>query len=530
MTVISGTPFVPIYVMPAVIAAVIIVGVGVVSLFYGQRDRVRITFSIFCLAWALLAIGSIRLQLIGPPNPETVETARRVARMLPVFAFFTAYTGLIYIFALTGVLEKQRQRIAGMKFAIYYRLYLGVLVLSIIAILLSHAIKDVQFSPKTGYTVVFNSGAFLLQFFYFIFDLFAVKLVSNEMRRSKSDAEKVFLRNNLFALILVKFTSLLFMVILPWLGLPTFFFSFDVFAVVGFYFFFIIARYQHNQILDFNRNLEKTVEERTEALRSAQVRLVQSEKMASLGSLVAGVSHEFNTPLGAVTSMQDTRERAVRLLEEKIEELSGEPLAQDPGAKKAHDSLQEADRVVQDGLKRLNEIVHRLRSFVRLDESEWQTTDLHEGLEDVISLVAGSLPEGVHIVREYGNLPPVHCNARQVNQVFINVLNNAVKSIEDEGTITISTAHEEGMAVVCIKDTGVGIAKKDLDRVFDPGFTTRGVRVGAGLGLSISYRVLEEHKGEISVESELGEGTVVTMKFPVQSGRKLSTDTSGTRR
>ncbi|MCB2200085.1 hypothetical protein KQI63_11810 [bacterium] len=502
----GGTFYLPAYAISSVIATVVILGLGAISFLIGKKDPVRVAFAIFCLAWGLLAIGTVRLQLV---DPEQAADTVRIARFVTIAAFFTGYTGLLYIFALTGKTHNvSRLKEKGSRS--FHRVYLAVLALFVIIFTLTRSVERVDFHPITGYSPVYNSGMLLLQVLFFLFDLFAVRLVIEARRKTESRAEKNFLSANMVGLILVKFILLIFMMVLPTLGLKVSILSFHFFALIAFYFYYIIARFQRSQLVEFSHGLEQTVQERTRELRTAQVRLVQSEKMASLGSLVAGVVHEVNTPLGAVASMQDTRERAAKLLRSKTAADQD-----DNDVAKANAMIEEADRVIRDGLSRIGQTMRRLKSFARLDESDWQETDLHEGLNDTIEILTQMTGGRVEIVREFGELKLVFCRARQINQVFLNVLNNAVQAIPGEGRVTIQTRMDRDHVVIEIEDTGEGIREELLPKIFDPGVTTRGVRVGSGLGLSISYQIMEEHHGEINVVSRIGEGTRVTLRLPL---------------
>lgn len=514
----NGTFYLPAYAISSVVAMVIIFGLGAISYLLGRKDPVRITFAVFCLAWGLLAGGSVHLQMI---DPEHAERAVKIARFVTIAAFFTGYTGLLYIFALTGRghdvrhLKKDGSRS-------FHRLYLVVLVFFVVIFALTRSVERVDYHPVTGFSAVYNSGMLLLEVFFFLFDLYAVRLVMQALRATDSPAEKSFLTANMVGLILVKFILLIFMMVLPSLGLKVAILSFHFYALIAFYFYYIITRYQRSQLIEFSRGLEQTVEERTRELRTAQVRLIQSEKMASLGSLVAGVVHEVNTPLGAVASMQDTRERAVKLLRKKAESWADETVRNDKDINKAMTMIEDSDRVIRDGLKRIDQTMRRLRSFARLDESDWQEVDLHKGLNDTIEIVTQMTGGRIEVDRQFGDLVPVFCRASQINQVFLNVLNNAVQAIPAEGRVTIQTRLEGDVAVIVIDDTGEGIQDDLLPKIFDPGVTTRGVRVGSGLGLSISYQIMDEHGGDIQVASHVGEGTSVTLRLPVKGKPQAS--------
>jgi len=249
-------------------------------------------------------------------------------------------------------------------------------------------------------------------------------------------------------------------------------------------------------------------------LRQTQAQLVQSEKMASLGGLVAGIAHEINTPVGAMTSMHDTLMRAIAKLKEHLKETSPEAFETDERLKSLFAMIDESNQVIRSGSSRVAEIVRRLRSFARLDEAELKKVDVHEGLEDTLTLVHHEIKHNIQIVRDYGKLPPMSVYPSRLNQVFLNLINNARQAIHDKGTITIRTWVEDKTAAIAISDDGIGIPEQNLSRVFDPGFTTKGVGIGTGLGLSICYQIIKDHRGRIDLESEVGKGATFTIRIP----------------
>jgi len=261
------------------------------------------------------------------------------------------------------------------------------------------------------------------------------------------------------------------------------------------------------------RQLVMDLERANKELKDAQTQLVQSEKMASLGMLVAGIAHEINTPVGAISSMHDSLTRGFNKLREEVNKAGFKE-----EDKKRFESLfkivDEANRVIYSGAERVASIVKRLRSFARLDEAELKTVNIHEGIEDTLTLINHELKHNVEVVRKFGKVGPIPCFPGQLNQVFLNLIVNARQAIRGKGTITISTKKENEKVIIKISDTGAGIATEHLSKIFDPGFTTKGVGVGTGLGLSICYQIIKSHHGDITVQSEAGRGTTFTITLP----------------
>ncbi len=258
-------------------------------------------------------------------------------------------------------------------------------------------------------------------------------------------------------------------------------------------------------------DLEKT----NQNLKITQAQLVQSEKMASLGSLVAGIAHEINTPIGAVSSMYDTLSRTLENLRDIVESKCSIDYEQMPELKSAFKIIGDSNRVIRSGTERVTNIVKRLKSFARLDEAELKTVDIHEGLEDTLTLIHHEIKHNITVIRNFGNIPPISCYPSQLNQVFLNLLINSKQAIKGKGTINLTTFAENNRVYIEIKDSGIGIPKENLTKIFDPGFTTKGTGVGAGLGLSICYQIIQDHRGEIKVESNMGKGTTFTIILPM---------------
>ncbi|MFC1558068.1 PAS domain S-box protein [candidate division KSB1 bacterium] len=271
----------------------------------------------------------------------------------------------------------------------------------------------------------------------------------------------------------------------------------------------------NEELRQINEELEKKVEERTNELREKQFQLAQSEKMASLGNLVAGVAHEINTPLGALKSNNDIFVRSI----EKIKDLLTDNIIHADAPEsialaKYFTNIEKLSDVSETAAERIIKIVKSLRSFARLDQADMDTVDIQEGIETTLTLVHHEIKGRIEVHKDFGEVPKITCYPNQLNQVFMNVLVNASHAIEEKGDIYIKTYNKDNNAVVEFRDTGKGIEKQNLKQIFDPGFTTKSRGVGTGLGLSIVYQIIKDHKGDIEVESEIGKGTTFRIILP----------------
>jgi signal transduction histidine kinase len=268
-----------------------------------------------------------------------------------------------------------------------------------------------------------------------------------------------------------------------------------------------------------------------EKLEQAHNQLLQSEKMASIGQLAAGVAHEINNPIGFVSSnLRSLRAYVDGLFDiiatyERHEAALGIPARQEIlQCRKQHEFEYLQSDVIElldesaDGAQRVKQIVQDLKDFSHVGEPDWQFADLHKGLESTINIAHNEIKYVAEITRNYGVIPDVECLASQLNQVFMNILVNAAHANKDgRGHIGIRTALlDESQVCVEISDDGVGIPPENLTRIFDPFFTTKPVGKGTGLGLSLSYGIVAKHNGRIDVTSEVGVGTTFRVVLPIR--------------
>ncbi|MEG4342211.1 ATP-binding protein [Microcoleus sp. A003_D6] len=284
--------------------------------------------------------------------------------------------------------------------------------------------------------------------------------------------------------------------------------------------------------VSFNHLIQR-VSEYTQELKQTQSQLIQTEKMSSLGQMVAGIAHEINNPVnfiggnidyanqyiedltGLVTLYQQSYPNPPDAILERIEDIELEFLRED---------LPKTLSSIKLGADRIREIVVSMRNFSRLDDGKMKSADIHEGIDSTLVILNHRLKQGIQVIKQYGKLPALECYPAQLNQVFMNIISNAIDALEevkkeDKGyspTIWVSTEITgDNTVTVKIRDNGPGIASASAQQIFDPFFTTKSIGKGTGLGLAISYQILAKHHGKIEVNSQIGQGTEFVITLPV---------------
>ncbi len=302
---------------------------------------------------------------------------------------------------------------------------------------------------------------------------------------------------------------------------------------------YIIKPFNHDELKAKIRVGERIIKLEDEH-KKAGVQLVQSEKMASIGQLAAGVAHEINNPTGFVSSNLKTlsdyqnditslvieyRKLVTDLNDCGLKDNYPSAIARQVERIENHEKEIDIDFIMEDineligdckeGTDRIKKIVIDLKDFAHPGENKLKNTDINKGIETTLSVVWNELKYKARIKKEYGDLPVIKCYPQQLNQVFMNILVNAAQAMEEHGEIGISTIQDNGCIQIKISDTGTGIAKENLTKIFDPFFTTKDVGKGTGLGMNVAYNIIQKHNGTINVESTLGKGTTFTIRIPV---------------
>lgn len=274
-----------------------------------------------------------------------------------------------------------------------------------------------------------------------------------------------------------------------------------------------------------NRDLENTLNK----LKEAQNQLVQSEKMASVGQLTAGIAHEINNPINFVSSN-------IGPLKKDLADILSVLQQYDEIAAKSNNGFEEVEKLkneidfafvideirdllkgIEEGARRTTEIVRGLRNFSRLDEDEQKLSDITQGIESALLVLKNELKNKTTVETDFGNIPQILCYPGKLNQVFLNILQNANQAIEKDGKIKVKTTMDKNWVYISIKDNGPGMQKEIVQHIFDPFFTTKEVGKGTGLGLSITFGIIKEHGGDIEVKSSPGKGSEFIIKIPYKN-------------
>lgn len=253
-----------------------------------------------------------------------------------------------------------------------------------------------------------------------------------------------------------------------------------------------------------------------EALNSAQVWLIQSEKLAALGQLTAGVAHEINNPLGVIRSNLDSITRITEKLGDSMGGIASSADVRNADAAKWFQIIKQNSEASSAASVRIINLVENLKRFTRVDEAAFQEMDLHGGLDSVLELLKPFLKEGTAVVKRYGDLPKIRAEAAELNQVFMTLLRNANDAIEREGKITLTTWSDDLYVYIQVADNGRGLSEDQQATLFDFGFSRKKERVGIRFGLPIASNIIKHHNGKITVNSKMGKGTEMTVQLPIR--------------
>jgi len=501
--------------IPALIAFVLNLILSFIAFLLRRQEKTNIAFSIFTFFLALDAL--LNFIILQPYAQKNIDV---LAMVLVFISFISVLAALNFILELSGFKKHLHTKIFGIRvkyFIVYFVTYYSILILLANTTDLVYVFEgmtesgaNITFGPLAIY---FNIGTV----FNLIY-LFSIPIVA--YRRASNVPRKNFIKITTIGLVCYYSSAPILEIFLADMELNLQYATFIAGIIASTLFYFSLVRFQFDKYQEVNLGLEMKVDQRTRHLHEAQANLIQSGKMAALGRLVAGIAHELNNPMGAIQSSNNTLKHGIDKLDSLVQD------------KKSHDYLRVRNALesninnIKVGSDRVIQTVKKLKKFSRLDEAEFQMVDMNDCLDDTLFLLKGEINENIEIKTELNNISKIPGYPADVNQALHNVLMNAIEAVKNNGRISIKTNENENYVEVKIQDNGIGIPNENREKIFDPGFTTKGSGVGTGLGLSIVFQVMEQHQGEIEVDSILEKGANVSLRFPkvlnssIEAGRK----------
>ena len=497
--------------LPMLITGILCFLLAGITFLFRHRESINSMFSLFTLLLAVDCFVFFSWYQFG-----TVDSIH-IWMPITSSAGYLVPTGLILFFlAFTGYDEKLDEKVLWIKARHFRNGAIGMIAVIVLLIYTTDLIISVPENPENVWDVDFGVfGAMMFPIFGLIF-VYLFTMAFKAWKQATDRPRKRFillLSAGTIAWILFGYVgSFLFpSYSIVWMSI-----TYVGMATMAVFYFIAILNYQSDKVYELNINLERKVEERTRHLEETRAQLIQSEKMAALGHLVAGVAHEMNTPVGAVYSTHTTVSSAVRKLTEVLEKEHGIRVGESKRLQTIVTSLTTVGGVIQASGERITSIVNRLKVFARLDEADLQRVDFNECINQSLEMFEFHLKPGITVKRDFAELPLVTCYPSQINQLCFQLLANANMAIHTTGEILLTTTLENDQVVFTVADTGRGIEPENLGKVFNPGFTSWTLNVGAGLGLAICYQIAQEHGGTIEADSELGKGSRFRFTFPMK--------------
>nr|HQV31906.1 hypothetical protein [Calditrichia bacterium] len=423
-----------IHVVPMLISGVLCTLLAIVTWLFRARDHINRVFSLYTLALAVDALVFFARFQFGK-----VEDIHSWMRITVTIGFVVPLTLIYFFFGFTGYNERLEEKVLGVKARTIKKASISLVLFYVAIIVFTDLLLEIPENPKNIWDVGFGIMGVLAFPFFGVMFIFLFAMAIKSYRTTADQPRRRFI-------VLLAIGTICWL-ISGYVGALAFPSSPEAFnsatyigtAFMATFFFVALINYQYDKVFELNQNLERKVVDRTRELKEKngqledtlsqlkqmQKQVIVQEKLASLGQLVAGLTHEFNTPLGAIRSMKDTKSRALKklkkVLENPPENGNWQPLV---------GIIEDADNLMDNGTERIYEVVQNLKSFARLDEAESAVADIHQGLDSVVGLVQHDLLKGIDIVRDYGEVPPFLCHPRKLNQVFFNLIKNAAQAID----------------------------------------------------------------------------------------------------
>ena len=498
--------------VPMLISGILCAVLSVITWLFRTREHINRVFSFFTLTLALDSFAYFVMFQFG----STMDNITPWMRITFAAGFFVPIGLVLFFFAFTGYDGRMSAKVLGIKVRYFQISTLLFIPVCMLLALFTQLIIRVPETPHNMWDLEFGPvGRLMFPIFAVIF-LYMFAMAFKAYRITEVEREKRFI-------LLLSVGTVLWLLfgyggalLFPPTSEAWHSSSYLGTGVMAIFFFVAIVNHQSDKVHELNLNLEHKVDERTRHLRETQTQLIQSEKMAALGHLVAGVAHEMNTPVGAVYSTHDTLAIATEKLKRTLEDEHGIGIGESNRLSHFLNAISDVSDIIRTSGERMTGIVKRLKIFAQLDEADLQRANFNECIENTLAMFQFHLKPEIKIRKEFADLPAITCYPAKINQLCFQLLSNANRAIEETGEIVLRTEVQGDDISFSVSDDGRGIPSEDISRVFDPGYTAWNLNVGTGLGLAICYQVSQEHKGQIKVESEVGKGSKFTFSLPIE--------------
>jgi len=475
-----------------------------------RHERINIAFSLLMINLAISELLSFKISLLN-----NVQDFRFWMKFSFLFNGLEIITIFYFVLVLTGYLNRMDEKILGIKLKHYFSGLVALMITGVFFQISTDFLSESYIMTESGkFDIEWSPFMYPIELIIIVLFYVIFTLLFRAYKREGKEIRKTFLKHQIIGIIIILASGPVLGITIPLLGfdsVPFVNFSIMIASVI---FYLSINRYQFETIRELNIGLERKVEDRTRHLRETQAKLVQSEKMAALGRLVAGIAHEINNPVAAVLSSSSTSVKGLRKMESYVEESDSSADERLNKISGLIPLLKNSHQTIEGGSNRVANLVKRMKEFIQLDEPEMKVADMHEGIDSSIELFRNTVEEKITFHKRYGKTPAIRCYPAKLNQLYLQLFDNANKA--HSKNITIRTISNSNHITIAVIDDGDGIPEEDLDKIFEPGYTRWSVGVGVGLGLSICYQIVQDHNGTIRVGSKVGEGTVVTVTLPIK--------------
>ena len=500
-----------IHFVPMLISGILCALISIITWLLRRRENINRVFSFFTLTLALDSFAYFVWFQYG--RTEDIHTWMRI--IFPI-GILVPIGLMFFFFAFTGYDKNMNAKVLRIKVKHFQIFYLLIFIVAMVLAVFTNLMIKIPETPEDIWDMQMGPyGMVLVPLFAGIFFYMLVMVIKSYRMTDNKPRRRFILMLALGAVVWVLFGYIGILFFPTTSGIEQAF-NYIGTALMAIFYFVAIVNYQSDKVYELNLNLERKVEERTRHLKETRAQLIQSEKMAALGHLVAGVAHEMNNPVGAVYSTHDTFASATEKLKQTLENEHGIKISESKKVSRILNVISDASDVIRKSSERITGIVKRLKIFARLDEADLQSVNFNECIENTLAMFQFHLKTEIKIRKEFADLPEITCYPAKINQLCFQLLRNANSAIENSGEIVLRTEVQGDEIKFSVSDDGRGIPLKNINKIFDPGFTAWDLNVGTGLGLAICYQVSQDHKGQIKVESEIGKGSKFTFSLPIE--------------